>query len=205
MLSTFFSQGIACRFWGEADGRAVKTGSKVKSLFDTFINQLPSGTQLLVFVLNENGLIDQKTKPTVLYSPEDSEGLVKGEFICNPLKLWHMMKTCGEDICRGFWSRIQSAFQEWCFALGVKDSRFCFSNGWQNSTDLRFKGGWWYWHLYYFFYFYILFPRRILDFNFESVQAKSDIGEIWLVISSVDSEQWIALDKSSDGCIRRYM
>ena len=102
MLSAFFSQGIARRFWGEADGRAVKTGSKVKSLFDTFINQLPSGTQLLVFMHNENGLIDQKTKPTVLYSPEHSEGLVKGEFICNPLKLWQIMKTCEEDICRGF-------------------------------------------------------------------------------------------------------
>lgn len=56
-----------------ADGRAVKTGSKIKSPFDTLINQLSYGTQLLVLVHSENGLIDQKAKPTVLYTPENSD------------------------------------------------------------------------------------------------------------------------------------
>ena len=56
-----------------ADGRAVKTGSKIKSPLDTLINQLSYGTQLLVLVHNENGLIDQKTKPTVLCTPENSD------------------------------------------------------------------------------------------------------------------------------------
>lgn len=56
-----------------AEGRAVKTGSKLKSPFDVLINQFPHGTELPVLVLIENSLIDQKPKPVVFYSPEDSD------------------------------------------------------------------------------------------------------------------------------------
>lgn len=41
-----------------ADGRAVKTGSKIKSPFDMLINQFSYGTELSVLVHIENGLID---------------------------------------------------------------------------------------------------------------------------------------------------
>lgn len=46
-----------------AEGRVVKTRSKIKSLLDMLINQFSYGTELLVLVLIENSLIDQKTKP----------------------------------------------------------------------------------------------------------------------------------------------
>lgn len=55
------------------------------------INQCSYGTELLVLVLIENSLIDQKPKPVGflirLRTQIDLGRLVKHDSICNPLKL----------------------------------------------------------------------------------------------------------------------